>query len=57
MQFTYEVKGEMYLYKGPRGHGGIAYSVEQIRQNLSRTYGESGFSLVPLKQTTSATSA
>lgn len=45
MQFTYEVKGGMYIYKGPRGHGGIAYSLQQITDRLTKAYGASGYEL------------
>lgn len=45
MRFTYEMKGEMYIYKGPRGHSGIAYSLEKINDMLTRSYGAGGYSL------------
>jgi hypothetical protein len=35
----------MYIYKGPRGHSGIAYSLEKINEVLTRSYGEGGYSL------------
>jgi hypothetical protein len=46
MRFTYEVKGGMYIYKGPKGHGGIAYSLDQINQRLTKAFGASGYELV-----------
>lgn len=46
MRFTYEVKGGMYIYKGQRGHGGIAYSLEQINKRLTKAYGADGYKLV-----------
>lgn len=48
MQFTYEKKGEMYLYKGPQGHGGIAYSLQQIKASLNSKFGEGNYTLIPL---------
>lgn len=45
MRFTYEVKAGMYIYKGPRGHSGIAYSLEKINEVLTRKYGPGGYSL------------
>ncbi|MHC8321174.1 hypothetical protein ACYZT4_10815 [Pseudomonas sp. GB2N2] len=45
MQFTYEVKGGMYIYKGPRGHGGIAYSLEQVNKRLTKAFGPEGYEL------------
>ena len=46
MRFTYELKGGMYIYKGPRGHGGIAYSLEQIKQRLTKAYGDGRYELI-----------
>ncbi|WP_460055462.1 hypothetical protein [Pseudomonas sp. S2_D06] len=46
MRFTYEVKCGMYIYKGPQGHGGIAYSLDQINQRLTKAFGASGYELV-----------
>ena len=48
MRFTYEVKGGMYIYKGPRGHGGIAYSLQQINDRLTKAYGADGYALKQL---------
>lgn len=45
MQFTYEVKGGMYIYKGPRSHGGFAYSLHQINDLLTKAYGADGYAL------------
>ena len=45
MKFTYEVKGRMYIYKGPRGHGGIAYSLQEINRRLTARYGEGAYTL------------
>ena len=45
MKFTYQLKDGMYIYKGPRGHSGIAYSLEKINEVLARSYGEDGYSL------------
>ena len=42
MRFTYEVKGGMYIYKGPGGHGGIAYALDQINKRLTKAYGAAG---------------
>lgn len=50
MQFTYEMKDGMYIYKGPRGHYGIACLLEKINEILRRSYGQSGYSLEQLKQ-------
>lgn len=47
MQFTYEVKGERYIYRGPVGHGGIAYSLTQIHERLTKHYGAGKYSLEP----------
>lgn len=46
MRFTYEVKGGMYIYKGPQGHGGIAYSLDQVNKRLAKAFGTSGYELV-----------
>ena len=45
MQFTYDMKGGMYIYKGPKGHGGIAYSLDQINKRLIKAYGHDGYEL------------
>lgn len=45
MQFTLEVKGGMYIYKGPRGHGGITYSLAQVNQRHTKTFGAGGYEL------------
>ncbi|WP_156160235.1 hypothetical protein [Pseudomonas sp. 2(2015)] len=57
MQFTYESKSGMYIYRGPNGHSGIAYSLEQVNERLTKTYGEDGYSLTPATDTASTTSA
>ena len=46
MQFTYELNGEMYIYQGPNGHGGIAYSLERIHKDLTAKYGAGNYTLV-----------
>ena len=46
MRFTYEVKNGMYIYKGPRGHGGIAYSLDQVNERLTKAYGAGGYELL-----------
>lgn len=46
MKFTYEMKGEMYIYQGPNGHGGIAYSLEQIHKILTDHYGAGKYELI-----------
>lgn len=45
--FTYTVKDGRYLYQGPGGHGGIAYSLEHIHQDLIKRYGAGNYSLEP----------
>ncbi|MBJ7371833.1 MAG: hypothetical protein JHD19_10345 [Pseudomonas sp.] len=45
MKYTYVLKDGMYIYKGPRGHGGIAYSLQQINDHLTKAYGASGYEL------------
>ncbi|MBM3106159.1 hypothetical protein IIE18_13540 [Pseudomonas sp. V1] len=47
----------MYIYRDPRGHSGIAYSLEQVNVRLTKTYGKDGYSLSPATESTSATSA
>lgn len=46
MRFTYEVKDGMYIYKGPRGHSGIAYSLDQVKERLTKAYGVDGYELL-----------
>lgn len=38
-KFTYVVKDGRYIYRGSGGHGGIAYSLEEINQCLTKHYG------------------
>lgn len=45
MKFTYEVKVGMYIYKGPGGHSGIAYSLQEINRRLTAHYGEGAYTL------------
>ena len=45
MKFTYEVKAGMYIYRGHRGHSGIAYSLEEINRRLTARYGEGAYTL------------
>ncbi|WP_286974962.1 hypothetical protein [Pseudomonas sp.] len=47
MKFTYTLKDGIYTYKGPRGHGGIAYSLEEINRRLTNFFGADNFSLEP----------
>lgn len=44
-KFTYEVKGGRYIYHGPNGHGGIAYSLEMIQDRLTKHFGAGGYTL------------
>ena len=46
MKVTYTVKNRMYIYKGPRGYSGIAYSLEKINEVLTRIYGADSYELV-----------
>jgi hypothetical protein len=37
----------MYIYRGPNGHGGIAYSLEEVNEALSIKYGIENYTLSP----------
>ena len=45
MRFTCELKDGMYIYRGPNGHGGIAYSLDQVNKRLTKAYGANGYEL------------
>ena len=56
MKVTYTVNNGMYIYHGPRGYSGIAYSLEKIDEVLTRTYGTGNYELIEVcpSSTTSA---
>ena len=45
MSFTYEMKDGMYIFTGLNGHGGIAYSLEEINRSLTAHYGAGNYTL------------
>lgn len=46
-KFTYTVKDGRYIYQGPGGHGGIAYSLADVGRALTNHYGAGNYSLHP----------
>lgn len=52
MEYTYVMKGGMYIYKGPqnqRALRGIAYSLDQIRKAIERHHGPITYTLAEAK--------
>lgn len=45
MKYTYRINNGMYIYKGPRGHSGIAYSIEQVNERLTKAFGAGNYEL------------